>query len=108
MLCTESRSPTPPLILDPFPCPSDSRRPSYFGVGRSTHLGVVVIHFPISTFFCFSPNFASAPNYTFSIEAVLQDCKNTCTRLWILSFRYAPKSGSFAKDLSYCRSKRSL
>ena len=108
MLCTESCPPLPLLILNPFPCTSELRRTSYFGIGRSAHPGVIVIHSPIYTFLCSSPNSASAPNSTSSIEVMLQECRNTCKRLWTLSIRSSLKSYFFSKALLYCRSKRSM
>ena len=64
--------PPPPLCLAPNPFPSDFRCPSSFYAGRSTHTGVEVIHFPLSTFFWSPPNSVRAPNSTSSIAVVLQ------------------------------------
>ena len=108
MLFTESIRPPPPLILDSIPCLSDFRRSSSFGVGASTHTVVVVIRYPRSTFFCIPPNSSSALNSTSLIDFMLQKCRNTCTRLWILYIRSSQKRGYFEKALSYCRSKQSM
>ena len=93
MLCTQYLPPNPSLIQEPLLCPSYFCRPSSFGVGRCTHTGVVVIHSHLSTFFCISTNSASAPDSTSSIEFLLQECRNTCIRLWILSIRSARRGG---------------
>ena len=108
MLCTKFFPPLLTLILYPLPCPSNFRRPFSFDVGRSTHNSIIVIQYPISTFFRIHPNSFSAPDSTSSVEVVLQGCKNTCTQLWILSIRSAPDRGYFVKALSYCRSNRSI
>ena len=65
-------------------------------------------HYPLFTFFSSPPNSISDPKSTSSIAVVLEECRNTCTRLWIQSIKYAPKRGSLAKALSYCHSKRSM
>ena len=108
MLCTESIPPPPLLILYPIPCLSDFHYPYSFGVGRSTRTGVIVIHSPRSTFFYIPPKSTSAPDSKSLIEVLLQDFRNTYTCLWILSIRSTPKRGSFAKELSYYCSKRSM
>ena len=100
--------PPPPLCLATNPFPSDFRSPFSFGAGRSTHTGVEVIHSPLSTFFWIHPNSVSTPDSTFSIDVVLQACRNTCTHLWIRSIKYAPNRVSLANALSYCRSKQSM
>ena len=75
-----SQTPRPPCHA-PNPFPSDFRRLSSFGAGRSTHTGVEVSHYPISTLFCSPLNSSSAPESTSLIDFLLQDCRNTCTRL---------------------------
>ena len=87
---------------------SYSRRPFSFSAGRSIHTTVKVSHSPLSTLFCSPLNSSIAPNFTSLIDVVLQECRNMCTCLLILSIRYAPKRGSFATALSYCHSKRSI
>ena len=107
-LNTVSLPPPPPLRLSPIFCPSDFRRPSSFCAGISTHTGVEVNHSPLSTFFWSPQNSARAPNSTYSMVVVLQDCKNIWTRLWIQSIKSSPKRVYLAKALSYCWSKRSM
>ena len=85
--------PPPALCLAPNPFPSNFQRPSSFVAGRSTHTGVEVSHSPLSTFFWISPNSVSASDYTSLIAVVLQECRNTCTRLWIRSIKSSPKIG---------------
>ena len=97
-----------PICLAPNPFLSDFRRPSSFGAGRSTHTGVKVRHSTLSTFFWSPPNSASTPNSTSSITVLLQECRNTCTCLWIQSIKSAPNRGSLAKAFSYCCSKLSM
>ena len=100
--------PPPPLCLPPNLFMSDLRCLSSFSAGQSTHTGVEVSHYPLSAFFWSPPNSASAPDSTSSISAVLQECRNTCTCLWIQSIRSDPKRGSLAKAFSYCRPKQSM
>ena len=78
-----SRPPPLTLGLDPNPFLSYFRRPSSFCAGQSNHNGIKVNHSPLSTFFCIPPNYDRAPDSTSSMAAVLQECKNTCTHLWI-------------------------
>ena len=78
-----SLPPPPPRVLAPKPFPSNFRRPSSFCAGLSTHTGVKVNFYHLSTFFWIPPNSARAPDSTSYIAVMLQDCKNTCTRLWI-------------------------
>ena len=102
--------PSPPLstFLYPNPFLSDFRRPSSFGADLSTHTGIEVSHSPLSTFFWIPPNSDSTSDSTSLIAVVLQECRNTCTLLWMRSMRSVPKRLSLAKALSYCRSKRSM
>ena len=89
LLNTAYRPPPLPLGLSPIPCPSDFRRPSYFGAGLSTHPGVGVNHSHLSTFFWRPPDSMRDPNSTSSMAVVLQECKNNWTRLWIRSIKSA-------------------
>ena len=102
------RLPPLPLGLSPKPFPSDFRRPSSFCAGHYTHTGDKVNHSPLYTFFWSPPNYTRSPDSTSSMAFVLQECNNTCTRLWIQSIKSALKRGSLAKALSYCRLKRSM
>ena len=94
-----SRPPPPPILLAPKLFPSDFWRPSSFYAGLSTHTGVKVNHSHISTFFWSPSNSARSPDSTSYMAVMLQECKNTCTRLWIRSIKSAPKIGSLAKAL---------
>ena len=97
-----------PWLRAPVPFPSDFRRPSSLGAGRSTHTVIVIIHSRLYTLFYKPRNSSKAPDSTSSMVIVLQECKNTRTHLWIRSIKSALKRGSLAKALSYCRSKRSM
>ena len=101
------------LSLPELP-PSESPALSYFHRllffcdRNSTQAGGGVIHSPRSTRHCNSPNSNSAHFSTSSRDVVLHQCRNTCTRLWVISTISAPKRRSPAKSFSYCRSKRSM
>ena len=77
-----SHPPPLPPGLTPKLFPSDFQRPSHLCAGCSTHTGVKVSYSPISTFFWIPLNSARAPASTSSTAVVLQECKNTCKRLW--------------------------
>ena len=91
-----------PLGLAPIPFLSDFQHPYSFCAGQSNHTGVKFNHSHIFTFFWIPPNSTRAPDSTSSMAVVIQECKNTCTYLWIQSIKSAPKRGSLAKALSYC------
>ena len=86
-----TRPPPLPIGLTTIPLLSTFRLLSSFCAGGSTHAGVKVNHSPLSTLFLIPPNSARAPDSTSSMAVVLQDCKNTCTRLWIRSIKSAQK-----------------
>ena len=84
---------TPPLF--------DLIFPSFFCAGISIQVGGTVIHSPLSTRLCISPNFPRSHIYTSSIDVVLQLWRNILTCLWIQSTISAPKRQCPAKALSY-------
>ena len=93
-------------VLSPFL--SNFLRPSSLLDVLSNQTRVVVSHSPLYILFCREPNSARTPNSMSYIYIILQECRKTCTLLWNLSMRYAPKKFSFDKVLLQYYSKWSI